>query len=239
MIIQENGYHIWESKDLEFLRENYTQMTNADLASSLGIKLTTCRTKLYKLGLKRMDLEYWDTEQTAYLRANYEQIGDTELAAIFSEKWIKNKGWSKKHIEKKRRYLKLKRTKSQLRAIKARNTENGMFSECAAKRWETMGVTENGVIKIWQYSVGGEFAVVKTDEGFVHYNRWLYENRVRPLSSDDLVVTRSGKTVAQSITDIEIIDRAEHARRNSLKRYPEPLRKTVRIMRKIKKELNN
>lgn len=238
MIIQENGYHIWEEKDLKFLKSNYETKSNAELAEALGIKLTTCRTKLYSMGLKRMELEYWTDEQVKYLKEHYKEIGDTELAQLFNDKWHKAKGWTKKHIEKKRRYLKLKRTKAERKQIKKRNTENGMFADGARKAWETMGVTPIGEIKIWKQHYGGKVGVIKTEEGFVHYNRWLYEQNFGPLKSEDLVITRSGEIIALDLNDLEVIDRAEHVRRNSLKKYPEELRETVKLIRKLNKELN-
>ena len=68
MIINENGWHIWEDKDIKFLKDNYKNLTNPQLAKGLGIKLTTCRKKLYELGLKRMEMEYWNDEMINFIR---------------------------------------------------------------------------------------------------------------------------------------------------------------------------
>ena len=232
------GKHIWEEDDIKFLHDNYKNITNRQLADGLGIRLTTCRTKLYELGLKRMELELWKPEQVQFLRDNYKTMGDVEMAEIFESEYKKEKGWSNKHIEKKRRYLKLKRTQAQIKKIKKRNVRMGRFAECAKKRWETMGVTPAGDIRIWNYTYGGVFAVIKLENGFVHYNRWLYENTYGKLDSESLVVTKSGKTIAEGHEDLEIIDRAEHSRRNSLKRYPEEFRETIQLIWKLKRQIN-
>lgn len=231
--------HIWEEQDIKFLKDNYQSMTNRELADGLGIKLTTCRTKLYQLGLKRMEMEYWTEEQIQFLKDNYLEMGDTEMAEIFNETCPKEKGWRKKHIEKKRRYMKLKRSKAVQKRIHARNVELGYFKICPIKAWETRGgATPAGVIKIWNRPDGGEFAVVKIEDGFVHYNRWLYEDNFGRLTSEDLVVTKSGDIVARGPEDLMVIDRAENARRNSLKRYPEELRETVQLLRSINSNIN-
>src|SRR5690606_16774101 len=127
--------------------------------------------KLYELGYKRMEMEYWTPEQVQFLLDNYKEMGDVEMAEIFEETCPKTKPWTKNHIDKKRNYLKLYRTKEELNKIHKRNTDNGRFKMCVVKRWETTGVTPVGEIRIWQNSGGGEFAVVKRKNGFVHYNR--------------------------------------------------------------------
>ena len=99
----------WTDKRLKFLKENFNTMTNQQIADSLGLKITSVRHKCYELGLYKMTLEYWTDEQVDFLLKNYKEKGGTELAEIFNKKWYKDKGWTKKHIEKKRRYLKLKR----------------------------------------------------------------------------------------------------------------------------------
>lgn len=91
----------WTLKMISFLKDNYESQSNAQLADSLGLKITTLRTKLYELGYKRMDLEYWTAEQVTFLKNNYKKIGDLELSEIFNAKWKKQKGWTKKtHGEK-------------------------------------------------------------------------------------------------------------------------------------------
>ncbi|WP_421811729.1 hypothetical protein [Flagellimonas sp.] len=228
--------YIWEEEHLEFLKANFETMTNQELADTLGIRLTKCREKLYELGLKRMQLEYWTDEQVDFLKDNYKVMGDTEIAEIFEDNWPKKKGWSKKHIEKKRRYLKLKRTAAQKRKIQKRNVEMGRFQICPIKAWETRGITPVGTIKIWSHN-GSMIAVIKQDHGFVHYNRWLFENSYFTLPSDILVVTRSGNIKATGPEDLMIIDRATHAKRN--RELPEEFRPTRNLIKQIEKQLIN
>lgn len=161
--------------DKQFILANFHSMTNRQLADALGYRLTWLRTKCYEMGLKRMELEYWTPEQVEYLANHYRFIGDTELAMNFSQKWHKAKGWSKKHIEKKRRYLKLKRTAEEKRLILLRNIENGMFAMCPVKAWETRGgPAKNGTVRLWNFNRTHQVSVIKTDQGWVHHARWLY-----------------------------------------------------------------
>lgn len=233
------GKIIFEEKDCQFLIHNYLSMTNKELAKALGVKITSCRTKLYQLGLKRMQLEYWTKDQIQFLKDNYQEMGDVEIAALFNQICPKNKPWSNKHIEKKRRYLKLKRTKAEINNIRERNIDRGCFAIGNKNMWKTRGVADLGTIRIWRHSEGGHFAVVKLKESWVHYNRWLYETFHGDLNSDQLVVTISGKIIADGPEDLEVISRSEHVRRNNSYRLPDDLRQAMNRIAEIKKELIN
>ena len=87
---------VWTDDMLCFLKANYQSMTNSELANALNLRLTTTRTKLYELGLKRMDLEYWNDDQIYFLKKFYKVLGDTEIAELFNVFYNKNKGWRQK-----------------------------------------------------------------------------------------------------------------------------------------------
>ena len=110
---------------LQYLRDNYLQKTNAELAMHLNLKKTTCRMKLYELGCKRMKMEYWTEEQIYFLRTHYKTMGDVEMAEIFNEKFPRGKVWKKFHIDKKRGYLDLQRTREEYGSLQTKNSSKG------------------------------------------------------------------------------------------------------------------
>jgi hypothetical protein len=123
-----NKYNIeWTSERIAFLKDNFEKMSNREMAKALGYYIQAVRDQLYSMGLYRMTLEYWTEEQINFLKRNYKKIGDKELAILFNLQWEKEKRWTFKHIEKKRLYLKLKRTPAQLRKIKIRNAKRGCW----------------------------------------------------------------------------------------------------------------
>lgn len=111
----------------EFLKNNYETMTNQQLATALGLKLTRVRNEMRTLGLKRMELEYWTRKQKQFLIDNYKTMGDREIARIFAIKYPKEKGWSQSQVVKKRRQMELHRTELELFNIKERNRRRGRF----------------------------------------------------------------------------------------------------------------
>lgn len=211
------GKIIWTAEALDFMNANYSKFTNPELAEILGEKLTSVRTRLYELGLKKQELEYWTSEMVEYLKENFRFKGDTEIAEDFGNMWIKEKGWSKKHIEKKRRYLNLKRTAEDKKFIFSRNLMLGRWSECAIKRWETTGQEPIGTIKYWKRSYGGDFPVIKTDEGFVHWGRYAWIQHYGSIEKGMNVVFSDGNNRNLSLNNLELVSDGELSRRNSEK----------------------
>lgn len=201
----------WTQDMIIFLTDNYEKMTNQELADHLGFRLTSTRTKLIELGFKRMEMQYWTEEQILFLNENYKTIGDTELAAIFTEMYYKAKGWTKKHIEKKRRYLNLKRTEDEKVKIKERNRVNGMWASSHWKRWFER-IAPEGQIRIWKSKQTGQpFKVIKVTEGFVHYPRWLFESIWGPVPEGMIVRLLDDDPMNVVPENLTLITRSEHA----------------------------
>ena len=197
-------------------------MGNKELCRYLGFKITLLRMKCYELGLKRMELEYWTEEQTQFLIDNYRSIGDKELAKIFQENWPKNKTWTIKHIEKKRLYLKLKRTEEELKAIQQRNVDNGCFLLCPVKRWAVTGVAAEGEIRMWRQHSGEKnnsrvVPMIKINGKFIHWNRWAWEQAYGPIPEGLNVIYKDDNPYNHVVENLELVTDDELSRRNSQK----------------------
>lgn len=211
-----NGPHKyeWTRFEINFMRAHFMHLNNRQLSEMIGHRNTLVRTKCYELGLKRMEMEYWTDVQVKFLLANYKEYGDTELAEMFDVQWQKDKGWTKKHIEKKRLYLKLVRTSEEKKAIHSRNVTMGRFADCPVKRWETMGVTPVGERRMWTYQSGRKFMVIKLKDGFVHYAQWLYEQIYGAIPEGMVCRMKDDNPDNVVPGNLELITRAEHGRRN-------------------------
>jgi len=229
----------WIIDEENFLKRNYFAMTNRQLANALDLTLTVVRYKCYELGLKRMELQRWTPEQIDFLRCNYENIGDTELTEMFTAKWDKPKGWTKKHIEKKRRYLKLKRTELQLKKIHTRNVKKGYFECCPVKAWKTRGQEPIGVIKVWRSTASGERSYIKTKTGYVVYARWMWEQQFGEIKDNMMVCLKDNKIIPESVADLYLISKADNAIRNKrgFDELPQDMKKAITLTNLIKKNL--
>lgn len=116
---------IWTIEMDNFLIENYSKFTNHQLATKLGLTLTVIRNRLAEFGIKRMEMEYWSREQIEFLKTNYRSMGDVEIAGHFQKVFNKKKLWTKQQIRKKRCYLNLHRTPSEIQFIKHKNSSPG------------------------------------------------------------------------------------------------------------------
>lgn len=207
---------IWSTDQLEFMKANFNKLTNKALADKLGLKLTIVRMKLYELGLYKMRLEYWTMEQVAYLKANYQEKGDSEIAQIFNSKWHKDKGWTKKHIEKKRRYLKLKRSEAEKVAIHQRNVDKGDFKMCPVNAWITRGQNPEGTIVFW--GKDRKIPHVKINRTYIHWSRWKWEKENGPIPKDMFVVFVGSPQII-SIENLKLVSIEDHRQdvgRNSI-----------------------
>lgn len=108
---------IWTVEMDNFLKSNYQTLTNQQLATALGLKLTVTRNRLSQLGLKRFEMEYFTKEQLDYLLANYKTTGNVRIANYLNANLPKNKPWTENHIVKKMGYLGLKRSEEELELI--------------------------------------------------------------------------------------------------------------------------
>lgn len=231
----------FSEQEIAFIMEHFHKMTNRELATALDVTMTVVRNKCYEMGLKRMELEYWTEEQVKYLKTHYKKIGDVEIAEVFNVLYYKKKGWSKKHIEKKRRYLGLKRTPEQIQKINDRNKKQGRFSINHWKRWAGR-VTPVGEIRTWKYKNGRPFMVIKLKDGFVHYAPWLWEQLHGPVPEGYIVRLKDNNPENVTPENLEIITTAENARRNTQNNpwysYPLEFKQLIVLNNKLKKTLH-
>lgn len=201
-----------------FIRDNFDKYTNSELAEIMGFSLQFIRAKCHSMGLYRMTLEYWTEEQIQFLKDNFQQIGDKELAEIFNVKWHKNKSWTFKHIEKKRMYLKLKRSKEELSAIHDRNVEMGRFTNCPVGRWLKHGVFKEGDIRMWRCQNGRYVPFIKVNNKFIHWAKYTWEKVHGPVAPGMNVVFKNNNPYdyERGIEILEVVDNAGLSRRNSL-----------------------
>lgn len=223
----------WTEERIDFIKSNYNKMTNQQLSDGLGIKIATVRTKCYELGLFRMKLEYWTDEQVEFLKQNYKTKGDTELAEIFNSKWKKEKGWNKKHIEKKRRYLMLNRTDEERKNISEYWTKKGLYKESNRKMWLTRGKRPEGEIVVWKNN-----KFIKIGNGYILLRIFNYKKYTGEIPTGMLVCHKDGNSMNCEPKNLILLTREENAIKTHQFNFDFQFKEThillSRINRKIK-----
>jgi hypothetical protein len=212
--------HVWTKEELNFIKSVFHKMTTVQLAKELGLGIATVRKKCTELGLKHMEMEYWTEEQIKFLKENYKQIGDLELSEIFNSKWPKKKGWTNKHIEKKRMYLKLKRTRSQIIAIGQRNLDQGRLNAHMNKgnsNFLTIGPARQKEIRMYRSSAGVITSRIKIGKRWVYWPRWAWVQKNGPVPAGMVVVMKDDNPFNTRVTNLEIVTRSESTRRYAAK----------------------
>ena len=89
-----------------------------------------------------------------------------------------------------------------------------------------------GEIREWKHSYTPndlKFKVIKTEEGFVHYAPWLYRKHFGEIPEGFIIGFKDRDNMNVVPENLELIDRAEHARRNGRNRsYPKEIRELER-----------
>lgn len=210
-----NNKRIWEDWEIDFIKSNFDKLSSKQMADHLGVKLCSFRMMCYKLGLKRMELEYWTKAQINFLVKNYRKLGDRELAEVFNKRWKKDKGWSHKHIEKKRKYMNLKRTAAEIKAIHKRNVTAGRFAMCPVKAWKTRGVFPDGTIRYWKPAhTQRRYPVIKVNGRYINWARWAWEKHYGAVPKGMNVVFKDGNTENLQLSNLELLTDGQLARRN-------------------------
>lgn len=119
------GVTPWTNEQLTFLKNNFSKLTNKELASALGYRITVVRNKTRELGLSKFEIEYWSDEMISFLKSNYQTLGDMEILHYFNQHHPKKKGWRRFAIGKKRKQLGLHRTPEEIAKIVSRNVSKG------------------------------------------------------------------------------------------------------------------
>lgn len=158
---------------------------------------------------------HWTTSMEKFLIENYSSIGDTQLAQMFEKKFPKSFTWTKKHIEKKRYYMKLKRTAEQENRLRVLNNRDGR----QVKTWDSRGRMKDGDVREWN---GRKY--IKFNGRTILYSR--YSVNAKP---GEIVRTHEG--------GFKIIDRRQNQRINAdiRKNRPSELKQTIKALNQLKK----
>lgn len=184
----------------KFLFDNYFKLTNRELTDHIN-SLRSSKNKYtisgliyncHKLGLKRSIQIRWSKSDENKLKAWYKIIGDKYIAELLTEfgnsfKIINGekvkRTFNKKHIEKKRELLGLKRTKIEVSNIIKDNRFCREYKDFSSTdNLYTRGV--NSVAKENEIRIWKGIRWIKINGKFTTYTRWYYHNFISPVAKN-------------------------------------------------------
>jgi hypothetical protein len=222
----------YSQEEIDFVKEFNHILNNREMGEILGVAPSTASWLRCQLGLRKMELEYWTPIQVKWLKRLYKHVGDYEIALMFEEAYPKNKTWTLKHIEKKRMYLGLKRTRAEIKAIRERNKVFGCWMVGSKNAWETRGKAEIGNIRVWN-----DREYIKTESGFELLNRYLWQKHKGEIPEGMNVVAIDPLKGLNNINNLQLLSDAELGARNSMNRYPSEVKEIVILLKRLNKTI--
>jgi hypothetical protein len=191
--------------EIVFIHKNFFKLSKEDLLDGVNamrerkIKMSSLRHQCYRMGLKKGIQIRWSDDDIQFLRNNFQKIGDVELAErltkrkktyrIINGKRVYRR-FTKKHVEKKRNLLNLKRSSQELKNIRLRNEKNGRMKTFSSddNMWtrQIKIPAKEHEIRIWNTN-GQRKKYIKINGRFIPYARWYYHNFIAELTPDKKV----------------------------------------------------
>ncbi len=116
----------WTKEEEKFLKENYLQIPNTELASKFGVTVIAIQRKLSRLGCVRQKQKKWKSDEEDFLRKNFMKMSDEDLAEHFDVTAIS--------IRRKLHRLELSRLQEKKKMMRQKNSRKNIMTRINRKR---------------------------------------------------------------------------------------------------------
>lgn len=213
----------WSVQDVAELSCRYPHEQTKVIAADLGRPIHTVYQKANGMGLKK-DLAYLDSEASGRLNGHDTRGLSSRFpkGAVPLNKGMRRPGWAP-----------------------------GRMADTQFKAGEMRGAAQKNYVPIGteRISKDGYLERKVTDDHSVPARRWVAVHRLvwevanGPIPASHAVVFRKGMRTAlpSEITKerLELVTRAELMRRNTIHRYPAELKKTIRLVGKLRRVIED
>jgi ribosomal protein L44E len=202
--------HTWTAEQDAFMREHYPNTSGSVIADALGLRLNQVYNRAQVLRIKKSDA--WMATE---LERQAKRLAEVGNQTRFQEG---NKAWNKG-------------IKGLMIGGKATQFKKGNVPHT----WRPIGhikVDDDGYLK-----------QKVTDDGLArfHYqfvHRMVWEASNGPIPKGHAVVFRNGDKSDVRLENLELIDRVELMRRNTIHQLPEDIRQTIRLKASLTRVIN-
>lgn len=203
--------HTWTDSEIEYLKAHYPCVSSGRIASHLGLKIGQVYCKANSLGLKKSDA-FLNGDESGRLKG---QLGSSTRFKPGQDPW--NKG--------KKGYT-----------AGGRSAETQFKPGEKPHTWNPIGherITRDGYLERKLTDTG----VTRNDYVAVH--RLIWEEANGRIPKGHVVVFKDKNPRNLTIENLEMISRADLARRNTIHRYPKEIADAIRQVSGLKRRIRN
>lgn len=242
-------------KELDFIRENYAEMTVPEMAKELGRSSSDVKTRVQRLGLKKRKDKVWTVEAIKILIEKYSNTPSKEIAELLdcSIYNVHSKAY-KLGLRKNEKYLAelhLASAKYLQKSGKSHRFEKGHISWNKGKKIGTRGRTAETQFRKgnrpFNVRVIGSERVSK--DGYIEVkvdktkfwklkHRIVWEEHYGEIPESHCVCFKDNDPLNCAIENLELISRAELLSRQTVHNLPPELKETVQLLGRLKRQIN-
>jgi len=205
-------HHAWTALEDRLLRVCYAHLRAYDLAEAIGVSEQSVYNRAHKLGLLKCLYGPWNKGLQGYDAGG--RSGDTRYGPG-NTPWNKGKkGWTAGGRSAETRFKKGNRPHTWVPIGSERVTSEGYLQR---------KMTDTGC----------------TRRDWVSVHILLWQEHHGPVPAGHIVVFRNRNRRDVRIENLELIDRAENCRRNSIHRYPPELKQAIRAAGKLNRTIRS
>ncbi len=235
-----------------YIADHYQTQSDREMAKALGRNLGSLINRRKKLGLMRWRPGRWTAEQEQYLEQHYADT-QTVVCAAAVDKTVTA-------VLNKAHHMKLKKSDAFIKKLQAKAAAAGVNEQFKNGHvpWNKGKKIQSAEgSKATQFKKGhkpgntrkkyhtricskdGYILIKLADKHWVAKHRLVWQRLNGPIPKTHILTFRDGNKLNLAITNLELITKAENARRNNIwVNYPRELAEAMQLQGKIKRKLN-
>jgi len=220
---------VWTDAEIRALTESYPRRPTKEVAAKLQRSIHKVYAKANKLGLQKSQA-FLDSDESGRLHKGQARPGTEHTqfkkGHVPANKGLRRPGWHAGRMQETQ-------------------FKKGGRSGAAAKNWVPIGTIRPDSegylrIKVREAVSGQEAFGFGNSKVWPMYNRYLWEQHKGPIPPKHLVVFKDGDRAHCVIENLELLSRADNARRNQMwKHLPRELAEVIHLNGVLKRRINN
>lgn len=203
-----NQRKIWTKDEIQLLVELFPHQFTRVVAEKLGCSYCVVVSKANKMGLNKSE--------------------------NFRKEELKRQGNRLKEVGKKSRF-----EKGAIPINKGKKMSSEIYEKNKHTFYKKGNLPHNTKFDGHERLSTDGYMMIRVALGkYVHKHRWIWEQANGKIPKGMLLIFKNGNQLDLDLNNLELTTRQEHMRKNSIMRFPPELRKTIKLIHKLKREIN-